>query len=91
MCQYCDMTLVAVNANEYYFKHKPMYVRNSKNYKRIKADGYSPMMYLKEYIHPGPHTWALVCEFNDDDETVIETPISYCPRCGDKLVGKNNG
>ena len=92
MCQYCDMTLVDVeHACDEYFIHKPLYVRNSENFKRIKADGNHPMMYLKEYRQTVTHIWALVCEFADDNGTVIETPICYCPKCGDKLVGKNNG
>lgn len=90
MCQYCDMTLVNVEyACEDYFIHKPLHVRDDFTGKRIKADGNHPIMYLREYRKT--HTWALVCEFADDNGTVIETPIIYCPRCGDKLVGKSNG
>ncbi len=48
-------------------------------------------MYLREYRPDGDHIWSLICELADDKGTVIEMPVIYCPRCGDKLVGKNNG
>lgn len=90
MCEYCDMTLVNVeHACEDYFIHKPLHLRDDYNGKRIKADGNHPIMYLREYRKS--NTWGLVCEFADSCGTIVETPVIYCPRCGDKLVGKNNG
>lgn len=91
MCQYCDMTLVDVeHACKDYFIHKPLPIRNDYTGKRIKADGNHPIMYLREYRLSGSHVWSLICEFADEEGTVIETPICYCPRCGDRLIGKNN-
>lgn len=92
MCEHCDMTLVNVEtACKDYFIHKPFYIRDEHTGRRIKANGNYPMMYLREYRNVGSHTWSLICEFADDNGTVVEMPIIYCPRCGDKLVGKNNG
>lgn len=92
MCEYCDMTLVNTErACKDYFIHKPFYLKDEYTGKRIKADGYHPTMYLREYRPSGDHTWSLICEFADEGGTVVEAPVIYCPRCGDKLVGKNNG
>lgn len=89
MCEFCDNSFVnREHASDDYYIHKPLPLRNSHNHKRIKADGHHPMMYLKEYRPSGSHIWAIVCEFNDDNGTVVEIPAIYCPRCGDKLVGK---
>lgn len=89
MCEYCDMTLVDVeNACDEYFIHKPLHLKDDYTNKRIKADGNHPMMYLREYRQSKTHTWGLVCEFSDEAGTVVETPVIYCPRCGDKLVGR---
>lgn len=90
MCEYCDMTLVDIeNSCDEYFIHKPLNLRNDSTYRRIKADGNHPIMYLREYRQSKTHTWSLVCEFADEAGTVVVTPIVYCPRCGDKLVGRN--
>ena len=92
MCEYCDMTLVnKEHARRDYFTHKPFYLINERTGKRIKADGNNPVMYLREYRPDGDHVWSLVVEFADEHDTVVESPILYCPRCGDALVGKNNG
>ena len=89
MCEYCDMTLVDVeHACKDYFVHKPFHIRNDTG-KRIKANGDYPIMYLREYRQSGSHTWSLICEFADDKGTIIEMPVIYCPRCGNKLVGRN--
>ena len=85
MCEYCDMTLVNVeNACEEYFIHKPLHLRDDHTYKRIKADGEHPIMYLREYRKST--LWQLVCEFADDNGTVVASPIIYCPRCGRDLL-----
>ena len=50
MCEYCDMTLVDVeHACPDYFIHKPLHLIDEYSGKRIKADGYNPIMYLREY------------------------------------------
>ena len=91
MCEYCDMTLVNTQtACKDYFIHKPFTLRDEHTGKRIKADGDHPVMYLREYRTGGGHTWSLICEFADEGGTVVESSVIYCPRCGDKLVGKNN-
>lgn len=92
MCEYCDMTLVNVeHASPEYFIHKPFYVRDDHTGRRIKADGNHATMYLREYRNVGSHTWSIICEFTDDAGSIVETPIIYCPRCGDKLVGRERG
>ena len=91
MCEYCDMTLVNTQtACKDYFIHKPFTLRDEHTGKRIKADSDHPVMYLREYRTGGDHTWSLICEFADEGGTVVESSVIYCPRCGDKLVGKNN-
>lgn len=88
MCEYCDMTLVDVeHACEDYFIHKPFCLRDEHTNKRIKADGNHSLMYLREYRKA--KVWSIICEFADDYGTVVEIPIIYCPRCGNKLAGKN--
>lgn len=92
MCEYCDMTLVdKEHTCDDYFIHKPFKIKDEHTKKRIKANGEYPIMYLREYRPSGSHIWSLICEFADDGGTIIEMPVIYCPRCGDKLVGKNNG
>ena len=89
MCEYCDMTLVNVEtACKDYFIHKPLHLRDEHTGKRIKANGEYPIMYLREYRNDGSNTWSLICEFADEAGTVIESPIIYCPRCGDHLIGR---
>ena len=89
MCEYCDMTLVDVGHScKDYFIHKPFHLYDDFNGKRIKANGENPTMYLREYRRVG--LWDLICEFADDHGMVVRTPIIYCPRCGQKLVGTNN-
>ena len=87
MCKYCDTSYIDVQYScSDYFVHRPFYLRNDYNGKRIKADRNNPIMYLREYSKS--NTWSLICEFADEEGTVIETPIIYCPRCGNKLVRK---
>lgn len=88
MCEYCDMTLMHTCKD--YFTHKPFDLKDEYTGKRIKADGNHPVMYLREYRPAGDHIWSLICEFADNYGTVVETPVIYYPKCGDKLVGKNN-
>lgn len=89
MCKYCDMTLVnkEKSCKEYYI-HSPFYLRDEYDYKKIKANGYNPTMYLREYKKTG--IWSIICEFADDAGTVVETQVVYCPRCGKRLLGFNN-
>lgn len=82
MCEYCDMTLVYVEEDS--FIHKPLHIRNERTGKRIKADGNNPVMYLREYRKA--KSWSLICELTDDNCSVIETPVIYCPRCGRRLA-----
>lgn len=90
MCEYCDMTLVNVeNACKDYFIHKSFYIIDEHTRKCIKADGEHPVMYLREYRTDGSRVWSLICEFADDEGTVIEMPVIYCPKCGDNLAEKN--
>lgn len=82
MCKYCDMSYIDTQHScPDYIIHRPLYLINGYG-KRIKADRSNLIMYLREYIKS--NTWSLICEFAD--ETMIETPIIYCPRCGRKLV-----
>lgn len=84
MCDYCDKTDVNVeHANKDYFIHKPFYLVNEYTHEVLKADGNSPVLYLREYRTID--RWSLICEFADDAGMVVESPISHCPRCGRKL------
>ena len=90
MCKYCDMSIVdpEIASPEYYI-HRPFYLLDDHTRKRIKADGNHPIMYLREYRNNiGCHTWSIICEFADDPGRVVETPVIYCPVCGDKLIGR---
>lgn len=89
MCKYCDMSLVNIEtACKDYFIHRPFYLKNEHTKKRIKADGTNPVTYLREYRNNGSHTWSLICEFADEAGAVVESPIIYCPICGDRLIGR---
>lgn len=46
-------------------------------------------MYLREEIVPETHLWQIVMELNNKDRDIIETPVIYCPRCGEKLICDN--
>lgn len=91
-CEYCDMTSVnKEHACKDYFIHKSFSLIDAHTKKHIEADGTHPEMYLREYRNEGLHLWSLIVEFADEAGTVVELPISYCPICGNKLIGKNNG
>lgn len=84
MCDYCDKTDVDVeHANKDYFIHKPFYLINEYTHEVLKANGNNPVLYLREY-RTIDH-WSLICEFADDVGMVVESPVSYCPKCGRKL------
>ena len=92
MCSYCSMTSVnKEHACKEYFIHKAFAFADEHTHELIKSDVEHPVMYLREYRNEGGHVWSLIIELADDAGTVLETPAMYCPRCGDKLTGKNNG
>lgn len=89
MCDYCDITDVNIkHACKEYFIHKSFFLVDEHTHELLKDTGYNPVMYLREYRDLD--RWSLICEFADDNGTVIEAPISYCPRCGRTLMKEEN-
>ena len=87
MCDCCDITNVnTIQANDYYM-YKSFYLVDEYTHEVLEATGRNPVLYLRQYKLTDH--WSLICEFADDKGTVIESPVNFCPICGDRLAGKN--
>lgn len=73
MCRFCNMTNVDIkNTCKDYYIHRPFVIINEYNQEVLEPNGNNPTMYLREYIKGDMKGfWSLICEFADDNGTVI--------------------
>ena len=91
MCRFCDTADANIkNTCKDYYIHNPFIVSDEHNQEVLEPDENNPIMYLREYTKGDMKgLWSLVCEFADDNGTVIETRVGCCPMCGRKLTKIN--
>lgn len=80
-CKYCG--LESQGHCDTYKIHHSFELTDEFSQQVIPHDGDHITMYLREYFNTT--NWSLICEVSDNDGTVIETPVYFCPICGRKL------
>lgn len=80
MCEYCRPASEKIE--NVHYVHMPFKMRNAYTGENIELDYNNPVMYLKKYVKNKKRIWSLVCECENKS---IETPVTFCPKCGSKL------